>query len=82
MLTDIVLPLTTRSPPMIALPVVSSVAVVTCPTVLMLPPVTLPDTLSVDNVPTLVKLLNKTLELRVFPVRAPAATPDAVTPVS
>ena len=82
MLTEIVLPLTTRSPPIMALPVVVNVSACTCPAVLILPPVIFAVTVRLPNVPTLVRLLLTTLELRVSPVSAPAATPEAVTPVS
>ena len=53
----------------------------TCPGELMLPEVILPDTDSVPSVPTVVKLLVTTFELRVLPVISAAAATDT-TPVS
>ena len=69
-------------PPVIVAALVIVLVAEMSPPVSKLPPVTLPLTLRLVNVPTVVKLENITLLLRVLPVNALASTLLAVTPVN
>ena len=80
-LPPVTLPAALTSCPAFTVAAAMSPAADTAPGVTKLPPRTLPVTLSVPKVPTVVKLLVVTLELSVVPVISAAAATD-VTPVS
>ena len=81
-LLPVMLPPALIMPAVIILPAVTLPVAVTRPDVAKLPETVLPDTLKLVRVPTLVRLENNTLLLRVLPVRLPASTLVAVTPVN
>ena len=76
------LPVADIRPAVLMLPPVIFPVADTKPAVLMLPPTTLPPTLKLVNVPTVVRLEKITFELSVLPVNALALTALAVTPVN
>ena len=82
LLALVIVPVALIMPPVSTLPSVAVPVALTVPAVAMLPLVVVPVTDKSTKVPTVVKLENITLLLRVLPVKLPALTLLAVTPVN